>query len=84
MKEFRLVIQLDNAAFHGEAGPFEVGRLLDDLSEHINTHGTFPNKMLTDANGNTCGSAYVVVDVGGSMVPVSGSEEGGADDKGQG
>lgn len=63
MRIYAIKIDLDNDAFQDEAGPFEVGRLLDELSEHINTHGTFPNKMLQDSNGNTCGSAYVVVGI---------------------
>lgn len=64
MKIYTIVIQLENAAFEPaggfnpeEAAAAEVGRILDEIGEYINTRGALPVKKLLDVNGNTAGAA---------------------------
>lgn len=65
-RSYTVKIELENAAFDGLAAPFEVARILDELSAYMNATGQLPQSTLLDANGNSCGRAAV--------------QEGGADD----
>ena len=67
-RSYTVTIELENAAFDGLAAPFEVARILDGLSEYMNSTGQLPQSRLLDANGNTCGQTSI--------------QEGGADDRG--
>ena len=42
-----------------EAAAVEVGRILDQLSEHINATADLPRQSIRDANGNSCGVCYI-------------------------
>lgn len=65
--EYRIHINLDGDAFQAggdmnpdEAAAVEVGRLLDELAEHINKAAQLRVGALKDSNGNRCGSAWVI------------------------
>lgn len=66
MRIWTLKIVLENDAFQAggdmnpdEAAAVEVGRILDQLSEHINATADLPRQSIRDANGNSCGVAYI-------------------------
>ena len=68
MRIWTLKIVLENDAFQAggdmnpeEAAAVEVGRILDELSEAINATAELPRRSLKDANGNTCGVAYIAI-----------------------
>jgi len=54
-REFQLAIRLDNAAFDGRNGPYEVARLLRKVAKTIEDGLSAKSKIL-DINGNTAGS----------------------------
>lgn len=69
MAQFRLYIDLDNAAFHPDADEYddamdflvageEVGRILEELARDLRENGLPDGKPLRDANGNTVGRAF--------------------------
>lgn len=57
-KEFRLVIELENAAFEDEAGSnFELARILRKYADRIENGAVgFATENVRDVNGNTVGS----------------------------
>lgn len=64
MRAYTITIELENDAFQAsgdhnpeEAAAVEVGRILDEIGEHINTYGALPITALQDINGNRCGQA---------------------------
>ncbi len=66
MRIWTLKIVLENDAFQAggdmnpdEAAAVEVGRILDQLSEHINATADLPRQSIRDANGNSCGVCYI-------------------------
>jgi len=66
MRIYTIIIELENEAFQpmpGDAAAFEVGRILDELSEGINRTGQLPRRKIMDINGNTCGKCYVAAEL---------------------
>lgn len=68
MRIYTVKIELENDAFQAggdfnpeEAAAVEVGRILDELSEGINSTGELPRRSILDSNGNTCGVAYIAL-----------------------
>ena len=70
MKEFRLVVELENAAFHNDSDPTwhmldaagrdELARILHKVADRVaNGEAGFQTENVRDVNGNTVGSYAV-------------------------
>ena len=67
--EFVLKITLDNAAFEGRNGPYELAEIIRRVASFIHTDGEFysasgelragVNDYVRDSNGNTVGRAEI-------------------------
>jgi hypothetical protein len=80
LRIWTLKIVLENDAFQAagdfnpeEAAAVEVGRILDQLSEHINATADLPRQSIRDANGNSCGVAYIARKSSGPWDPKGGA-----------
>lgn len=65
----KLVINLDNAAFAGDALPGEVARILRETAGDMVDNGVRPPRFLRDINGNQIGHAVVLDDHGEEVEP---------------